>query len=49
MDGDRRTGPVTLGKQVKARDSQGHHRQLPAAGETGYTLDLEDRDTGENR
>ncbi len=40
MDRDRRTSPVTLGKHVEARHSQGHHCQLPAAGETRRTLDL---------
>lgn len=43
MDRDRRTSPVTLGKQVEARHSQGHDCQLPAAGETRHILDLVDR------
>lgn len=38
MDYDRRTSPVTLGKQVDACDSQGHQSQLPAVGETRHTL-----------
>lgn len=49
VDGHWRTSPVTLDKHMEARDSQGHHYQLPVERWIIHTLNLVERDTEDKR